>query len=53
MVAFYEVLKQAGISKAEAQRRAQAKLPQDPRFRHPRCRCCGFRPGINVSVRPS
>ena len=35
MVAFYEALKEPGVSKAEALRRAQAKLIVTPAYRHP------------------
>ena len=35
VVAFYQALKQPGMSKAEALRRAQVKLIEDPRFSHP------------------
>jgi CHAT domain-containing protein len=35
VVAFYAALKEPGVSKAEALRRAQAKLIADPRFSHP------------------
>lgn len=35
VVAFYAALKEPGASKAEALRRAQAKLIADPRFAHP------------------
>ncbi len=35
MVAFYEALKEPGVSKAEALRRAQAKLIATPAYQHP------------------
>jgi CHAT domain-containing protein len=35
MVAFYEALKETGVSKAEALRRAQLKLIAAPAYRHP------------------
>ena len=35
MVAFYREFKDPSVSKAEALRRAQQKLIDDPRFSHP------------------
>ena len=35
MLGFYEALKESGVSKAEALRRAQAQLLAMPAYRHP------------------